>query len=146
MTVNSKQIIKKGKWQQDLTSVFPRIFLLLFLFIESMNIDRILQFGSNLMVPGRLRRCKEHFPLKKSVWAVYSGNHIFVTSQPSHNKWAHSWLQNNCLITYHSLMITSWGGIFLAWKSNTLSFVQYIDNTQSKHCKQAMKNITILLM
>ena len=124
MIVNSKQIIQKGKiwWVFSLGCVS-----LLFLFMISMNIDRILQFGSNLMVPGRLRRCKEHFPLKKSVWAVYSGNHIFVTSQPSHNKWAHSWLQNNCLITYHSLIKTSWGRIFLAWKSKMLSFVQYID-------------------
>ena len=30
MIVNSKQIIQKGKWQQDLSSVFPRIFVSFF--------------------------------------------------------------------------------------------------------------------
>ena len=64
MIVNSKQIIQKGKicWVFFLGYVF-----LLFLFMESMNINRILQFGSNLIVPGSLWRCKEHFPPKKSM-------------------------------------------------------------------------------
>jgi hypothetical protein len=52
--LTQNRLSKKENDNKIFQVFFLGYFFLLFLFMESMNIARILQFGSNLMVPGRL--------------------------------------------------------------------------------------------